>query len=126
LIVTKPEIAMQTYCHIEIPAVNLEAEAAFYSKLFGWTTEPMRPGEYLFYSDREGTLLGGLTRVDQMPDNSDFQNYVAVQDVSVTLAEAKRLGAAIPQERRDLGHGMGFIGVFKSPDGFHLGIWSQQ
>ncbi|MBI5058612.1 hypothetical protein HZB60_02385 [candidate division KSB1 bacterium] len=115
---------MQTFCHIEIPAVNLDREAGFYHQLFGWTTEVMRPGEYLFISASDGVLLGGLTRVGKMPDNSEFQNYVAVDEVGAALVRARSLGGSVSQERRDLGNGMGFIGVLKSPDGFYLGVWS--
>ena len=115
---------MVHFCHIEIPAVRLDSEAEFYQRLLGWTTQPMRPGEYLLVSAAEGTRIGGLTRVNKMPDNSEFQNYVAVTDVAATLATARTLGGTVTQDRRDLGNGMGFIGVIKSPDGFYLGLWS--
>jgi predicted enzyme related to lactoylglutathione lyase len=117
---------MYHFCHVEIAAVNMEREAQLYRQLFGWTTQPMRPGEYLFITAADGTMIGGLTRVDKMPDNSEFQNYVAVANVADALVNARTLGATVTQERRDLGNGMGFIGVIKSPDGFYLGVWSER
>ncbi len=117
---------MHGYCHVEIPATDTDQAARFYSNLFGWTTKEMAPG-YVFYMDQAGEILGGITKVAKMPDNTDFQNYVEVPSTAHVIEKAKKLGATIHSERRAVPSGSGgWIAVLRSPDGFLFGIFGEE
>src|SRR5207248_139422 len=57
-------------CWNELASPDMEASAAFYGELFGWTTEPMEGSEmpYLVITTSSGTTNGGIRPV--MPKGS--------------------------------------------------------
>ena len=52
---------MHSFCHIEIPAPELEKTAKFYTDVFGWEVDIMEGGHYAFFKD--GLVGGGLTLI---------------------------------------------------------------
>lgn len=81
---------------VELAARDIEAAAAFYSGLLGWTTEkhPLSPSPYLIFSVG-GKGWGGLLQMTphwgEMP--SHWSIYLQVPDVDAAVATAVGAGA---------------------------------
>ncbi len=114
---------MHDYCHVEIPATDVQKAAEFYGHVFGWNVHQLHHPDYWGYHTPDGRLLGGITKVDKMPDNSGFQNYVEVPSTLEVIEKARKHGATVVSDRRPVPVGGGFIAVLRSPDGFHFGVF---
>jgi uncharacterized protein len=116
--------------HLELPSRNFERSAAFYGKLFGWRAGPAQSGGHLRFETSpdspEGTASSApfpdgpqvsgsfiLSAIAQSPGPLPF---IAVDDVSGTLAEAEQQGGRILVPRQELA-GMGEVGLLADLDG---------
>jgi predicted enzyme related to lactoylglutathione lyase len=116
--------------HLELPSRNFERSAAFYGKLFGWRAGPAQSGGHLRFEtspegaggDPSGPGEGGVPQVSgsfilsaiaQSPGPLPF---IAVDDVSRTLAEAEQQGGRILVARQQLA-GLGEFGLLADLDG---------
>ena len=68
--------------HFEIGCQDSDRAVEFYSKLFGWKTEPMGPAVRL---DTGGEIGGHVTALGQAPYQYTIF-YVGVDDIEATLA----------------------------------------
>jgi len=116
---------MHGFAHVEIPVLNMERAVTFYAPLFGWTLRKFFGDDYLLISDGNGNVIGGLTKVDDIPRISGFYNYVEVEDIDATLAKAERLGGRATRQKTELPENMGYYALIQSPDGYPIGIWSK-
>jgi predicted enzyme related to lactoylglutathione lyase len=114
---------LHTICHFEIPADDLALLEKFYGDLFGWTFERMEgPVEYSLIKTGEDTLGGGMmTR--QMPEQSPV-NYVLVESVDDSTAQAEKLGATVIVPRTAV-PGMGWFAVLMDPQRNPFGLWQE-
>ena len=117
---------MHGFCHIEIPALDLEKSKAFYTGLFGWQAMPIPGMDYYVISAGEGNVGGGVQKVDTMTQTPGVYSYVEVEDIEATLKKAESLGGKTVQPKQVLPDASwGAIGVLESPDGYKLGLWSK-
>ena len=76
------------FVHVELHSNDLKKAKEFYSKLFGWKTEPMGPAVRL---DTGGEIGGHITALGQAPHQYTIF-YVGADDIEATLARARKLG----------------------------------
>ena len=110
--------------HFEIPANDPAKLKKFYSRLFGWSIEPM-PGmsEYMMVKtaeEGEPGINGGMMK-KQMPQHTST-NYVAVESVVEYAEKAKKLGGQIVVPKTAVPK-MGWFAVCLDPDGNPIGLW---
>lgn len=87
----------------------------FYSKLFGWRTDPLANGNW---SVPVATPLLGTVRVG---DASEKRIYIGVEDVAAKLAEVAANGGTIDAPRFEV-PGVVVLGLFKDPAGNPMGL----
>jgi hypothetical protein len=117
---------MHGFCHIDLPVLNLEKAAAFYSGLFGWQIRPIPGMEYVIYTAGDKTVGGGLQKVDKIVQTPTVFSYVEVEDIEAILKKAESLGGKVVQAKELLPDASwGAIGVLEAPDGYQLGLWSK-
>jgi uncharacterized protein len=105
--------------HLEMPSSDFTRSAAFYQKLFGWTTEGVQSGGHLRF-DLPGGVQGSWIRnaLAQAPGPVPF---VAVADVDKALEEAERNGGRVLVRRLMLGD-RGRFGLLADFDGNVIGV----
>ena len=106
--------------HFEIGAHDVDAQAGFYSELFGWDTATFDPG-YRTIEAPDGVGIGGgiMALSDDMPNYVTV--YVQTDELEATLATAVALGGRelvpptpIPQ--------VGRFALFADPEGQTIGL----
>ena len=114
---------INTVCFFEVPADNPEALQEFYSKMFNWTFEKI-PGDFRYYKINMGqdSPKGGLT-ARQDPEHTPV-NYVKVESVDSSLAQAEKLGAKLVVPKKPV-PGAGWFAVVHDPQGNRLGLWEE-
>ena len=115
--------------HVEIPADNPKAASAFYADVFGW---PMRTDDQFNYTtfDTGNNTGGGFVKAGAagaetgpVPYKIDsLMVYVSTDDMDATLAEVEKHGGSIILPKMEI-PGSGWMGVFKDPNGNHVGLW---
>jgi hypothetical protein len=113
--------------HFEIPADDVTRARAFYEKTFGWTIKqfPMPAGgpEYYGVTTRkkgEDGIDGGLMKRN-MP-GQPFANYVSVKSIDDFNEKIQANGGVIVMPKQEIAPGMGWIAVFKDPEGNLMGL----
>jgi predicted enzyme related to lactoylglutathione lyase len=87
----------------------------FYSKLFGWGSDPAANGNW---SIPVTTPLQGTLRVGDPPEK---RLYVGVDDVAAKLAQIAANGGTIDAPRFEV-PGVVVLGLFKDPAGNPMGL----
>jgi uncharacterized protein len=115
--------------HLELPSRNFERSAAFYGKLFGWRAGPAQSGGHLRFEtapegeggssasdDGGGSQVSGSFILSALAQSPGPLPFIAVDDVSATLAEAEQQGGRILVPRQQLA-GLGEFGLLADLDG---------
>ena len=108
----------------ELLTSDIDGAKAFYSKLFGWTLEDVKPGEADYTLAKiDGQNVAGMMRkppeMAQAP--SLWGAYVTVDDVEESRNLAESLGAKIVVEPTDI-PGIGRFCVIVDPQGAALSM----
>jgi len=102
-----------------------DASTAFYTQLFGWTTETMPMGSGMVYTlFKSGDVIaGGMVRLPPEAGNAptSWMGYVTVTDLPAAVAKAKSLGAKICTDVTALP--IGRFAIIADPQGATLGLW---
>jgi predicted enzyme related to lactoylglutathione lyase len=116
--------------HFEIIGVDADALRSFYGELFGWSydvSSPVAPevsdvGNYGFITPEPGApaVAGGVGGGPGRDAHAIF--YVGVDDVSVALATAERLGATRVMGPATNPNGVLVVGQFVDPAGNLVGV----
>jgi predicted enzyme related to lactoylglutathione lyase len=110
-------------CWIDISAPNAQAEAQFYSGLFGWEIENAMPegaeGEYFLGRIRGGDVAGIGSVADGAP--TMWNSYVWVDNADDAVAKARAAGgdATDPFDVMDAGR----MAVLTDPEGAAICVW---
>jgi uncharacterized protein len=109
--------------HLEMPSSDFARSAAFYQKLFGWTTEGVQSGGHLRF-ELPGGVQGSWFRsaLAQAPGPVPF---VSVPDVDKALEDAERNGGRVLVRRLMLGD-RGRFGLLADFDGNVIGVLSDK
>jgi hypothetical protein len=117
---------MHGFCHIELPTLDLNKAKDFYVELFGWEMTPFPGMEYLVFEAGEDAVGGGIMKVDKIVQQESVYNYIKVEDIEATLKKAESMGAKTIQPKQMLPNASwGATGVFETPCGYKLGLWSK-
>jgi len=108
----------------ELASPDLDASAAFYSELFGWTTEAMpdSPMPYLIIKNSEGHTNGGMRQMME-GEPPYWLVYLGIDDADAGLAKAGELGATTLAEPMDIGPG-GRIAIAQDPQGAVFALYA--
>jgi len=114
---------MNKFCHIEIPAPNLQLAVKFYQDLFGWEIEIIPDESYAFYKDGS---VGGAFDPDAIPQQEGVNLVIEVEDIPAKLNEIEAAGGKITKDKTEIGGGYGFYASFLDVNGNRLSIWSKE
>jgi predicted enzyme related to lactoylglutathione lyase len=114
--------------HFEIPADDVARAKRFYENVFGWTIQqfPMPPGGPEYYGvttrkEGEAGIDGGLMKRN-MP-GQPFANYVSVKSIDDFMDRVQSNGGSNVMPRQEIAPGMGWIAVFRDPEGNLMGLY---
>ncbi len=110
-------------CWIDTEQSDVDAAAAFYKGLFGWTLTnvmpPGRPGSYLI-ATLDGQDIGAIGSSSGV--ESRWHTYVSVADVDAGVASVGPLGGEVVQSPVDLGPAGRWAAV-RDPQGADVRLW---
>ncbi len=120
---------MATYTHgtpdwVDIGSPDMDATAAFYGGLFGWTTTEPGPveetGGYRMFL-KDGKMVAGLGPAQEgMP--IFWTTYLAADDADKTAEQVEANGGAVFVEPMDV-MDAGRMAIFADPTGAVFGVW---
>jgi uncharacterized protein len=116
------EMPASPFCHIVIPAPDLERARNFYQKVFGWTVQVNVPGPgYWFF---ESGNVGGGFSATATPRPDSVVLVLRVQDLGATIASIRENGGTITQEPSNIGEAdPGQDAYFLDPNANAMGIY---
>lgn len=110
-------------CWNELGSPDVEASAAFYSDLFGWSTAPMEGDmPYLVVSTAEGRSNGGIR--PPMPEGAPpfWLVYFATDHLDGSLAKASEHGGNVLMGDTDIG--IAHIAIVADPQGAVFALYA--
>jgi predicted enzyme related to lactoylglutathione lyase len=111
------------FVHIELNTSDVPAAKKFYRGLFDWQLVDQKMGAMTYTMIGVGKGTGGGMMQKPMPEApTQWLSYVEVDDVTKTIAKAKKLGAQIIVDRMEVPDA-GVLGIFIDPTGAALGVW---
>jgi predicted enzyme related to lactoylglutathione lyase len=121
----KETITPSPFCHIVIPAPDLEKAKSFYEQIFGWRVEAHKPGaKYWFF---ESGNVGGGFDANSIPVARSVVLVMRVDDMQATLRRIVELGGTIKQDRSRIGEASpGYDAYFLDPNGNEMGLYSER
>jgi len=111
---------MNKFCHIEIPAPDLDKAVEFYANVFGWQVQKM--DRYAFFQDG---LVGGGFDPDMQVVEGGPNLVIECKDIPTKMAEIIAAGGKQTMGKTKIGEDMGFYASFLDPNGNRLSIWSK-
>ncbi|MBP2412218.1 putative enzyme related to lactoylglutathione lyase [Arthrobacter stackebrandtii] len=110
-------------CWIDTEQPDVDAAAAFYGGMFGWTFEdampPDAPGRYLI-AKLNGQDVGGIAGTGN--STAAWNTYIAVDDADTSSQRLVAAGATMKSPPADAGEG-GRAAVLTDPEGAEFRIW---
>ncbi len=106
--------------YIELPTTDIEAAKAFYSGVFGWTTQDWGP-DYSSFED--GRLNGGFRKEAEVERGGPLVVVYAV-DLEAVEASVRAHGGTVVKEIFSFPGGRRFH--FTDPSGNELAVWSDK
>jgi predicted enzyme related to lactoylglutathione lyase len=106
----------------ELSSPDVDASAAFYGDLFGWTTEPFEgsPQRYLIIQNA-GHGNGGIRELGDQPAPPHWLAYFGIDDIDSGLAKVEQLGGSKMIGPMDIG--VARIGIVQDPQGAAFAIY---
>jgi predicted enzyme related to lactoylglutathione lyase len=118
-----PEPGPGSLVHVEFKTPDLAAAKSFWNTLFGWQMQDFTPTEIYF---QPGTWGPGGCIIQGEPSITSYPAfYVGVEDIPVSLARAKDLGASLVKGKTEIPGGHGFYAHLRAPDGNVFGLHSK-
>ncbi|MEM7515583.1 MAG: VOC family protein [Planctomycetota bacterium] len=124
------DFAAGEFCWIDLNAHDLEAAAAWYGKLFGWTHQVM-PAHiegappYAFFLQGEAVAAGVGQMSDEMKEMGIppmWNAYVCTEDCEATEAKVGELGGTVTVPTMDIPQ-HGKLAFFMDPGGASFAAW---
>ena len=113
-----------TPCWVDVTTTDIEGTNAFYSGLFGWSTEEMpNAGGYTMYSLRGKHVAAGSPPPpggEGVPPH--WTTYLASDDADVTAEKVREAGGAVLMDPFDV-FDSGRMTIAQDPTGAAFGIW---
>jgi len=111
------------FCHIVIPAPDLEAAKAFYESVFHWQVQANVPGEkYWFFQSGN---VGGAFSADRQPAPHSVQLIIQVVDMQAALGRIVQYGGTVTQPPSAIGEAApGYDAYFLDPNQNEMGLYT--
>src|SRR5947209_1953114 len=113
-------------CWIDAGEPHPEAVLPFYSDLFGWDFEDVRPaeapGSYFMARIRGGDVAALASLPEGAPPVPTWNTYVWVDSADETAAKAREAGGSVAMEPFDVMNS-GRMAVIVDPEGAALSLW---
>ena len=108
----------------ELMTRDAGASAKFYEALFGWAREDQDMGGFTYSTLKSaGRPVGGMIVLppdaESMP--AMWMAYVTVENLEVSVAKARELGATVHKDITSLP--MGRFAILADPQGAVIGLW---
>lgn len=105
---------------VQIPALDVNASAAFYRDIFGWQ---VRAGSvsHLSFSDATGDVIGAFVTGRAISSEPGIILYVYVHGIDATLAKTLAAGSRVVREPYQ--EGDVWVATLTDPAGNVIGIW---
>lgn len=104
---------------MEIPAPDPRQSAAFYEKVFGWTTSSAP--NHVSFDDTPGGLVGHFTPERKVVAEPGDLPYIYIKGLDSTLALVGENGSK--KEREPYPEGGLWVATFRDPAGNLIGAW---
>lgn len=99
----------------------------FYSEVFGWKADLMPDGTYAMFSIGDTKTGGGFDSSTKSSKEKTGPGLVInVEDIPAKLADIKKAGGKIVQEKTEIAGSYGFYDRFQDTNGNHLQIYSRK
>ncbi len=112
----EPTFGHGKICYIEIPAVDPQASADFFEKVFGWHIR--KDGGHISFDDGVGEVSGMWITNRKPQQNPGIMVSIMVDDAQATSEAIAENGGAI---LKPVGFQTEKVAIFKDPGG---NIWS--
>lgn len=117
-----PTRANGKICYVEIPAIDVEASAAFYEAVFGWRLRKRGDGATAF-DDTIGEVSGTWVTGRQPASDPGLLLYVMVDDAEATVEAIVAQGGELVQPIG--GDAPEITARFRDPGGNVIGIYQE-
>jgi predicted enzyme related to lactoylglutathione lyase len=106
----------------ELSSPDVDASAAFYGELFGWTPQPFEgmPEQYVVVQN-DGRGNGGIRELGDQPAPPHWLPYFGIDDISRGLARVTELGGSVLAGPIDIG--IAKIGIVQDPQGATFALY---
>lgn len=108
--------------HVEIPALNVEAAAAFYRNLFGWKIDTVPEMNYTMWEAADGSG-GGFPAVSADNPAGQVLVFIHSDDIEADLKNVSHLGGKVLHPKTEIPH-TGWYGIFQDPTGNVLALYT--
>ncbi|GAB4456265.1 MAG: VOC family protein [Anaerolineales bacterium] len=108
--------------HVEIPAVDVKAAAAFYQELFGWKIQHVPEMNYTMWEDGSGSG-GGFPQASAESPAGQVLVYIDSDDIEADLKKVEQLGGKVLQPKMEIPQ-TGWFGIFQDPAGNVLALYT--
>jgi predicted enzyme related to lactoylglutathione lyase len=111
-------------CFIDTEREDVDAAAAFYGGLFGWSfDEVSAPGQPRFLMAKlDGLTVAGIGATFEGTHGPAWNTYVSVADVDAVVPRVEAAGGTVVAPPFDVGPA-GRMAVFADPEGAHFRVW---
>jgi uncharacterized protein len=120
-----PDFAPGTPSWVDLSSPDVDASAAFYRELMGWTASEAGPAEqtggYRIF-EQHGQSVAGLMGQMQEGQPTAWATYISVADADETAQKVKAAGGSVIVEPMDVME-IGRMAVFADPTGAAFGVW---
>jgi uncharacterized protein len=112
------------FCWVELASPDVDAAAAFYGDLLGWTRERYEPDpDGSWYFRRDGKLVAGLETFRTEGQVPAWLGYVSVDDVAATAGTVGGAGGTVLAGPLDVAGGAGSLAVCRDTEGAAFALW---
>jgi len=116
-----------TITHIELPAPDLAKAIEFYSSVFDWEIQIVRPGSYAYFIIEKNKSGGGLdASLRPAEEGCGPQVVIDVDDIDDTLRKIGEKGGIVTMHKTAIDGGHGFYACFRDINKNHLQIHSMR
>jgi uncharacterized protein len=112
------------FCHVIIPAPNLDKAKSFYEAVFGWSVSPKVPGtNYWFFASGN---VGGAFDASRNPSDGGAVLVIKVEEMQSVLDRVREHGGILTRGRSRIGEAAeGYDAYFRDPNGNEMGLFSK-
>ena len=111
-------------CFIDTEREDVDAAAAFYGGLFGWSFDDVTPpGQPRFVMAKvDGLTVAGIGAPFEGTSGPVWNTYVSVADADAMVGKVEAAGGTVVAAPFDVGPA-GRMAVFADPEGAHFRVW---